>query len=165
MILTPAPAATLLTFEVWSNADAFAARFEAAFGAPPPSPLRSADYGKTRILWTEPNVWIAVVSPAEAPALAERLTAALAEDGALTEVTGAYARLTITGPGWRELLTVGAMFDAEDPAFAPGCAVATVYDHAPVRLDVVGPDTVIAWTAPSYSQGLFSFWREAAWRL
>ena len=94
-----------------------------------------------------------------------RLNQALAEDGAATDISGGFLRQTLTGPAWRELLMISGVFDAEDPAFVPGCVAATVIAHTPVRLDVIGPDRVDAYVAPSQAGDLLALWTRAAARM
>jgi sarcosine oxidase gamma subunit len=52
----------------------------------------------------------------------------------------------------------GGVFDAENPAFAPGCSAATIIDHVNVRLHVVGENACDAYVPASYSSGLMHFW-------
>ena len=54
------------------------------------------------------------------------------------------------------------MFDAESPAFAPGCSAATIIDHVAVRLHVVSDEACDAYVPASFSAGLIHFWTQAA---
>jgi heterotetrameric sarcosine oxidase gamma subunit len=94
----------------------------------------------------------------------DRTTTTLAEDGAATDMSGAFARLAIRGPHWRELLMIGGVFDAEDSRFAPGCTAGTVLHHTAVRYDVVASDQVILYVAPSYAADLLHHLRAGASR-
>jgi heterotetrameric sarcosine oxidase gamma subunit len=89
----------------------------------------------------------------------------LGEDGAAIDLSGGFAGLEIVGPGWRELLMVGGVFDAEDPAFGPGSTAGTILHHAGVRYDVIDDDRVHILVAPSYALDLLDHLRVAASRL
>jgi heterotetrameric sarcosine oxidase gamma subunit len=163
--LTPTPRHDLLAVEVWTDGAAFAARFAAEFGVPPPPAGQARHLGAGRILWVEPGVWWLRTPPADAAATLVRLTAALADDGAATDISGGFLRQTLTGPAWRALLMLDAVFDAEDPAFAPGHVAATLIAHTPVRLDVIGPDAVDVYMPPSLAGDLLAVWTRATARV
>jgi sarcosine oxidase gamma subunit len=55
----------------------------------------------------------------------------------------------------------GGVFDAENPAFAPGCSAATIIDHIAVRLHVVNDDVCDAYVPASFSAELVHFWEQA----
>jgi sarcosine oxidase gamma subunit len=54
------------------------------------------------------------------------------------------------------------VFDAESPAFAPGCTAATVIAHVAVRLNVVSEDRCDALVPASLAEGLIGRWRQVA---
>ena len=161
---TPEPS-RLLRFEIWSGHKAAEARLAKALDGPLPGICKSADLGAARLIWVEQNSWLVRTSPADGDKTLATLTAALGKDGSATDISGALRRLRISGPGWRTLLTIGAVFDAESPTFEPGCVAGTIVAHSPVRLDVISADCVDAYTPPSYAPDLFGFWCEAAERL
>ena len=163
-LVTPDDSA-LIRFEVWSDHAAALQRLTKALGASLPEVGKSKDAKTLRLIWLEPNTWM-VRSPAAAELVVlGKIETALGQDGAAAQISGALVRRRITGTGWRTLLTIGAMFDAESAAFGPGCYVATLIDHAPVRLDVISDTEVDAYTPPSYAPDLFAFWQHAAQRL
>ncbi len=153
--VTPLPAAPLHAFEIWSAPTAVATRFEAATGFALPPMGRSAGSDALRLMRFEPSVWLV-----EGDALA--LPEILGEDGAFTAIGGGVVRVRLSGPGWRTLLMEGGVFDAESPAFAPGCSAATIIDHVAVRLHVVSDDACDAYVPASFSVGLVHFWEAAA---
>ena len=161
---TPEPS-RLLRFEIWSGHKAAQARLAKALGGPLPGVCKSADLGAARLIWVEQNTWLVRTSPADGDETLATLTKALGKDGSTTDMSGALRRLRISGPGWRTLLTIGGVFDAESPTFAPGCMAGTIVAHSPVRYDVISEDCVDAYTPPSYAPDLFGFWCEAAERL
>ena len=153
--ITTLPAAPLHAFEIWRDAQAVATRFEAAMGFALPRLGTSGGSEAMRLIRVEPTVWW---MEGDAAGLAR----ILGDDGALTAIGGGIVRVRLSGPGWRTLLMEGGMFDAESPAFAPGCSAATIIDHVAVRLHVVSDDACDAYVPASFSAGLIHFWRQAA---
>lgn len=159
--LTVAAPQTLVALEIWGDGAAVQNRWGAAL----PAPCRSAWVGEQRVIWWEPNTWL-LGAPLEALAQNEAdLRGAVGADGAVTDLSGAFTRICVTGPLWRDLLMIGGVFDAESPGFGPGCIAGTVIHHLPVRLDVISDDAVNAYIAPSYAEDLLHHWTRAAARL
>ncbi len=152
--ITVLPSEPLTQIEVWGDV----AAVEGSLGAVLPKVGRSTTLNASRIMWWEPKVWLVRGTSTD-------FAEVLAGDGAAIDVTGAFSRLRITGPDWRELLMIGGVFDAESPAFAPDCIAGTVIHHLPVRLDVIAPQTVDAYTPPSYAAELAHHWEVAARRM
>ncbi len=150
-VLEPEPLAQI---EVWGDV----AAVEGRLGASLPRAGQSITFNGARLMWWEPKVWLV-------RGFAADLADAIAEDGAAIDVTGAFSRLRITGAAWRELLTIGGVFDAESPTFGRDCIAGTVIHHLPVRLDVIDAQTVDAYTPPSYAAELAHHWRAAAQRI
>jgi len=157
-----APPETLLRVELWSGTAAVSARFEAAYGLALPGAGRAASFDARRIIWREPGAWMVRAARAERDALLERLSQIAASDGAVTDISGAAARCRLEGQDWRILLTHGGVFDAEAPAFGPGCVAGTVVEHMAVRFDVISESEVDAYVAPSYAPDLFAYWSSVA---
>lgn len=132
-----APAADLIALDLWE-------------GEPP-------DLGDVRALKVEPMRWWLVDAAPRAVAVA----AALGMRGALTPFGGGMVRATITGPGWRDLLSVSGVLDVADPAFASGKAASTVIHHVPVCIAVVREDCCEVFFPASYATTLQSLWRDA----
>lgn len=153
--ITPLPAAPLHALELWSNPAAAAKRIAKAAKVDLPPLGKAASAGDVTVIRFEPTVWLV-----EGPTAG--LAAALGEDGALTAIGGGIVRVGLTGPGWRRLLMEGGVFDAEDPAFAPGCSAATVIDHVNVRLHVTADDACTAYVPASFAHDLIAFWSRAA---
>jgi heterotetrameric sarcosine oxidase gamma subunit len=153
--ITQRPAAPLHTLEIWSNASAVAKRFEAATGFALPPMGRSNGTNALRLIRYEPTVWLVEGDARALPAI-------LGEDGSLTPIGGGIVRVRFSGEGWRTLLMEGGVFDAESPAFAPGCSAATIINHVAVRLHVLSDDTCDAYVPASFSAGLLHFWEVAA---
>jgi heterotetrameric sarcosine oxidase gamma subunit len=158
LTITPLPAAPLHALEVWSNAPAVAKRFKAATGFALPPMGRSAGTDALRLIRYEPTVWLVEGDASALPAI-------LADDGAITAIGGGIVRVRLSGKGWRTLLMEGGVFDAENPAFTPGCSAATIIDHVAVRLNVVSDDVCDAYVPASFISGLVHFWEVAAGNL
>jgi heterotetrameric sarcosine oxidase gamma subunit len=153
--ITTLPAAPLHALEIWSNAPAVATRFEAVTGFALPTICRSAGTHALRLIRYEPTVWLVEGDASALPDI-------LANDGALTAMGGGIVRVRLSGKGWRTLLMEGGVFDAENPAFAPGSSAATIIDHVNVRLHVVSDHVCDTYVPLSFSAGLVSFWEAAA---
>ncbi len=158
----PAPAEALLRLELWANAPPVNARFAAAFGAPLPGASHAVTAGTIRAIWREPGAWMIRAPRAARDDTLARLTVVVGSDGAVTDISGAAVRCKLHGNDWRVLLTHGGVFDAEAPAFGPGCVAGTVIEHMAVRFDVIAEDQVDAYVAPSFAVDLFAYWTSVA---
>lgn len=153
--ITLLPAAPLHALEIWSNPTAVANRFKAAAGFALPPIGRSDGSSVLCLIRYEPTVWLVEGDASALPVI-------LAEDGALTAIGGGVVRVSLSGKGWRTLLMEGGVFDAENPAFGPGCSAATIIEHVVVRLHVLRNDACDAYIPASYSAALLHFWEIAA---
>lgn len=153
--IDPLPAAPLHALEIWSNPAAVQTRFTANLGFALPALGKSDGTDALRLIRFEPTVWLVEGDASPLPGI-------LSDDGAITAIGGGIVRIRLAGPGWRRLLMEGGVFDAESPAFAPGCSAATVIDHVAVRLHVVSDDACDAYVPASFSAGLVQFWDQAA---
>jgi len=159
------PPQTLLRLELWGALAAVSARFKAAFGVELPSASAAVSAGDLRVIWREPAAFMIAAPFTASQDLVARLTEVAANDGAVTDISGAAACCTLTGPDWRILLTHGGVFDAENPAFAPGCVAGTVVEHINIRIDVVNETQADVYVAPSYAQDLLGYWETVVGRL
>jgi len=118
--------------------------------------------GDVRIAGIEPGQWL-VSCPLEAAASAAQLFAGA--DTAIVDISGSLTGVRIEGAGWRDLLMIGGVFDAEDRAFTTGRVARTVMHHAPLLIDVAGDDAAEAWIPASYAGEVLATWHKAAARL
>lgn len=151
-----ASAAGVHAMEIWGRdaVDRLTARL--GFALPPAG--RTAGDDGLRAIRVEPATWLldgANLDPA-------RIAQALGDDGALTAIGGGLVRVRIGGPDWRALLMADGLFDAEDPAFGPLCAAATLIAHVAVRLHVIDDQTCEAFVPASFATGLLSSWSRTA---
>lgn len=152
------PPAALIGVELWGDAAELRARLP-VFGQSAPF-----DDG-WRAIGVEPTVWWLTGPLEDRFSRVAAIAEAVARDGAAIDLTGAVVRFRITGRRWRSLLTIGGIFDAEDPAFANGASVGTILHHVSVRHEVLGEDIVAVHVAPSYADHLHHHLRAAAARL
>jgi heterotetrameric sarcosine oxidase gamma subunit len=157
-----APHEALLRLELWGDHKPVSRRFAKAFGAALPGPARAVTAGSLRLIWREPGAWMIRGPEAERDAIEERLITMAGEAGAVMDISGAAVRCALRGTDWRILLTYGGVFDAEAPAFGPGCVAGTVVEHIAVRYDVIAEDHVDVYVAPSYADDLFGYWASVA---
>ncbi len=153
--VAPAPPDALLRLELW--------------GATPdgvlPGHCAATDIAHGRLMWIEPGAWLLRAPLTSLAGAAAWLEGLAGEDGAVIDVTGGLARFRLEGPAWRELLTVNAVFDVEDLAFAPGCVAATVLNHASIWIDVVAPEAADVYCLPSWAEHLSLGWARALARI
>ena len=152
------PPQTLLRLELWGALEAVSTRFKAVFGVELPAAGRAVTVGDFRVIWREPAAFMITAPCTASQDLVVRLNEVAAEDGAVTDSSGAAVCCTLTGPDWRILLTQGGVFDAENPTFAPGCVAGTVVEHINIRIDVVSETQADVYVAPSYARDLLGYW-------
>ena len=145
------PAAPLHALEIWREPAKVAARVQKAIGFALPAMNRSAGNAATTLLRFEPTVWLV---EGDTSVLADTL----GDDAALTAIGGGIVRFRIAGPGWRELLMEGGVFDTSAAAFPVGATAATVIDHVGVRLYAESDEACIAYVPSSFAESLHHFW-------
>ena len=148
------PAAPLHVLEIWREPAKVAARVQKALGFALPAMNRSAGSAATTLLRFEPTVWLV---EGDISVLADTL----GDDAALTAIGGGIVRFRLAGPGWRELLMEGGVFDTSAAAFPVGATAATVIDHVGVRLHAESDEACIAYVPSSFAESLHHFWEEA----
>lgn len=164
VVSTQDPAA-LIAVEIWSDPGATTARLAAALGGPLPDIGAATDLTEAwRAIRIEPTVWWLSGPLADLDDALARAAAAVAGDGAVADLSGAFERLRIAGPNWRAALMIGGVFDAESPGFTVGSTVGTILHHVAVRYDVIAEGAVHVFVAPSYAADLRHFLHEAATR-
>jgi heterotetrameric sarcosine oxidase gamma subunit len=145
------PPLALLRLELWGQ----------IVDAPLPSKGRAIETACGRLMWIEPRAYLLRAALADLDRAVASLEAIAGDHGAVFDLTGGLACFRLTGPGWRELLTIGGVFDVEDPAFEPGCVAATILHHAPIWIDVIDPETCDVYCPPSYGVELAERWAAA----
>ncbi len=84
---------------------------------------------------------------------------AIAGRGAAAAIGGGLVCATITGPAWRDLLSVSGFLDTE--MLREDEAVGTVIHHVPVRVLVTGDRACEVYFAASYAGTLDELWQRA----
>jgi heterotetrameric sarcosine oxidase gamma subunit len=161
--LTPITGQSLFRLALW-NDDA-RARVGAGLSATLPPPCRAIDAGALRVSWLEGDHWLIACAREQANATLELLSAVAGTDGTIVEVTAALQGCRISGPGWRDLLMIAGVFDAESPDLVAGSVARTVMHHSAVLIDVLAADSVHAYVPSSYAEEFFAFWEAAVVRL
>jgi heterotetrameric sarcosine oxidase gamma subunit len=149
------PPDALLRLDLWTGP---------AHGELPPFG-HALDVPQGRLLAIEPAAWL-LRAPVSQESEAGAWLANLAGDhGGVIVLTGGLAHFRLAGARWRELLTVNAVFDVEDPAFGPGRVAATILNHAAIWIDVVAETAADVYCLPSYAEHLAIGWRHAISRM
>ncbi len=123
------------------------------------------DFGTARAVRVEPRRWWLIDAGDTAATIAATMAATgagqIGDNGTTVAIGGGLVRATLTGPGWRQLLMLAAVFDAEDPGFGPGDCAATVIHHVPVWIVPLAADCAEVFFAASYARGLVDLWTAA----
>lgn len=112
-----------------------------------------------RALWLGPDHWLVACGDGEGALLAERLQAGFgALFAAAIDVSGARARLRLSGPAAADLLATGCRLDLDPAAFGPGRCVQTPLGNVTAIIHCVEmePPTYDVYVARSMAM---SFWR------
>lgn len=136
--------------ELWGDPKPAAARIAKTLG----HPLPQAGRAEGNVLRLSPTTWLV---EGDCAALGK----ALGEYGALVAVGGGLTRVRFSGAGWRALVMEGGLFDAESPAFAPGCVATTLIEHVSVTLRVESEAACLAYVPASHGEDLLHFWHRA----
>ena len=156
----------LIAVDLWAKAEAVMARLPATLGGAIPALGHSTNLeGGWRAIRVEPTVWWLTGPLDDLQAQIGRVQDAMAGDGGVIDLTGAFMTITAKGRAWRELLMFGGVFDAEAADFGPERTAGTLLHHVSVRYDVIGHDEVRILAAPSYAEDLLHHLRGAAARL
>lgn len=130
-----------------------------------PAVGQAVDMPEGRLLGIEPTAWLLRAPPAHESEAGAWLAGLAGDHGAVIVLTGGLVRFRLEGARWRELLTINAVFDVENPAFAPGSVAATILNHAAIWIDVVTDAAADVYCLPSYSEHLATGWRHAISRM
>lgn len=88
-----------------------------------------------RLVWVGPDDWFVIGAKAKAATIESRLRQALVgQHFAVTDVSGGYSVLHLSGQPVREVLAQGCPLDLHPKAFSPGSAAGSVFFKASVWL-------------------------------
>ncbi|WP_010216325.1 sarcosine oxidase subunit gamma [Sphingomonas sp. PAMC 26621] len=110
-----------------------------------------------RAVQVEPNRWWLIDAGPHAAEIAE----VIADRGACTAIGGGFVRATLSGPGWRDLLSVSGFLDTGAHALPPGAVARTVLHHVAVTVLVTSEAGCEVYCAASYAQTLEALWHGA----
>jgi sarcosine oxidase subunit gamma len=116
---------------------AFANGVNATLGLSLPAVNEFSQAGPNRLVWVGPDDWFSIgMTDTEAPTCSA-LRAALNEQHAVTDVTGGYCLITLSGPQARDILASGCPLDLHPTVFQPGMAASSHFYKAAIRLWMV----------------------------
>jgi heterotetrameric sarcosine oxidase gamma subunit len=154
--LSPIAGQSLFRLALWN--DAARARIGDGLGVPLPGPCRAVAHDGVRLLSLEQDHWLVACATPAAESWCRRIEALAGADAALVEVGAALVGRRLVGTGWRDLLMIGGVFDAEDTGFGAGCVARTVMHHSPLLIDVITADCADAYVPASHAMEFFGFW-------
>lgn len=157
--LTPIIGNTLFRLAIWDESGLI--RLANGLGADLPLPCRSCTLDDVRLLWLEADHWLISCASELSSDVKRRFAALVGDAGTIVEVSAALVGRRLSGPGWREFLMIGGVFDVEDIAFSTGSVARTVMHHSALLLDVVTADQCDVYVPASYSAEFFAFWDSA----
>lgn len=110
-----------------------------------------------RIVQVEPHRWWMI----DGGTHAEQLAAEIDGNGACTAIGGGFVRATVSGPGWRDLLSVSGFLDCSAGALPPGSVGRSVIHHVAVTILVTDEGGCEVYCASTYARTLEELWRGA----
>lgn len=110
-----------------------------------------------RTVRVEPNRWWLI----DAGARVAEIAAAIADRGACTPIGGGFVRATLSGPGWRDLLSLSGFLDTGPHAMPPDAVARTVLHHVAVTMLVTRDTECEVYCAASYAPTLQALWHGA----
>lgn len=141
---------------LWGDRAVLAGAVGEMLGLALPETCRSSGSGDICLLGCEPSAWILRCPASVAGPLAE----AIAGEARLTEIGGGLLRVSLSGPGWRELLMAEGVFNSGARDFAPGAVAGTRIAHVPLHLHVRSPGRCDAYVPASHAEDLLTHWRK-----
>ncbi|MDH6108374.1 sarcosine oxidase subunit gamma [Kitasatospora sp. MAP12-15] len=133
--LREVPFLAQLNLQLFPHSSA-AERIASALGEPlPTAPNTAVRAGDLRVLWLGPQEWLLIGPDGSAPATADLLRAALADQpGSLVDVSANRTTLELAGPAAREVLEKGCALDLHPRSFGPGHCAQTLLSKVGVIL-------------------------------
>lgn len=134
---------------------ALTSRIAEQFGIDLPSGATRSARAGTAFVGIGPGTWLAC-REASHPNWASGLAATVSGLASVSDQSGGYAVLRVTGPAARDLLSRGAFIDFHPSVFGPGSAAVTTIAHIGVMLWQLDD-------APTYDVALFGSFAESFW--
>ncbi len=137
VMVRPEPVAAALNLRLDAADGRLRQAVEGALGEPLPRIPGSLTAGASRdVLWLGPDEWLVRGQHTDAPALVDRMAAAVPDDAvvSVTDVTAGQQALCLEGPGSTALLARGCTLDLHPAILVPGRCLRTTLAKAPVIL-------------------------------
>lgn len=131
-------------------------------GDPPLTPNTTALYGDVTLCWLRPDEWLVMIPDADNVAM---LLAALQQiDGytAVTDVSGGYAVISLSGSQARQVLAKGCTLDLHPRQFTTGRCAQSLLAKADVLLIAKGEDEFEIVVRRSFADYLWQWLVDAA---
>jgi sarcosine oxidase subunit gamma len=129
----------------------------------PKQPRTSATWGDAKVFWLAPDQWLITCPRANAQALADDLTKALAGLHALAvNASDMRATIRLEGEGCREVVMKGTSIDLTAGDYPPGTVRRMRFAEIAALLHVVEDNTLDIYVFRSYAHYAWEFLRKAA---
>jgi sarcosine oxidase subunit gamma len=121
--------------------DVYATGVQSVLGLPLPGAGSFCQQGPQRLVWVGPDDWFSVGLPGTEDELLSGLSDLSSRThSAVTDVSGGYVLVTLSGPSARDILSAGCPLDLRGEKFQPGMAAGTVFFKAAIRLWMIDPE-------------------------
>ena len=115
----------------------FANGINTTLGLSLPGVNEFAHAGPNRLVWAGPDDWFSIgMTDTQAPTC-RALRSVLNDEHAVTDVTGGYCLITVSGPQARDILASGCPLDLHPTVFKPGMAASSHFYKTAIRLWMV----------------------------
>ena len=142
----------------------FMAAAKAVLGFDLPKAARTSNgWGDVKALWLSPDQWLILCARDNAPALLEKLNAALSNIHSLcVDVSDMRAVIRLEGEGVRETLMKGCSLDLLSEDYAPGAVRRVRFAEVAALLHVVEGNIIDLYVFRSYADYAWEFLLKAA---
>ncbi len=159
VVATPAGRCALATVVAGRNrTDELAAALERRFAVRPPMRPGHAAGDGVGFVGVGPGRWLALHAGNDGTAFEAALRDAVADRGAVTDQTDAFALLDLSGPAVRKALAKGVTVDLHPVAFRPGDAATTPVNHIGVTFWQIDAAPAYRFAVPRSYAGSFLDW-------
>ncbi len=125
------------------DADAFRhAVAEILGGELPLTPNTTAQYGDVTLCWLRPDEWLVMTPDAQTVATVQEALQQIHGHTAVTDVSGGYAVIRLSGRQARQVLAKGCTLDLHPRQFTPGHCAQSLLAKADVLLIARGEETI-----------------------
>lgn len=126
-----------------------------AFGTELPGPGQRIQAGHLSFAWAGHQQWFVTAPSAKVADLSEALLQPLATHAVVTDQSGGWVEIKLTGPQTRTVLERLCPIDLHPSAFALGATARTVIEHLGVQIALLDDAPTFALLTPSSSAHTF----------